>query len=106
MTGQGGNLVGGLVFRAFIPTTTQQLDWYDPEALHTKAYEQRLLVELVNTTLQDVACKEDVSYDALLGILDPWMATTVDWTTIEPFTTLGMDEISLLTKAIGILSPL
>lgn len=77
------------------PTTTQQLDWYDPQALHTKAYEQRLLVELVNTTLQDVACKEDVSYDALLGILDRWIATTVDWTTVEPFTTLGMDEIAL-----------
>ena len=77
------------------PTTTQQLDWYDPQALHTKAYEQHLLVALVNTTLQDVASKEDISYDALLGILDRWMTTTVDWTTIEPFTTLGMDEIAL-----------
>ena len=77
------------------PTTTQQLDWYDPQAGHTKAYEQHLLVELVNTTLQDVASKEDVSYDTLLGILDRWMSTTVDWATIEPFTTLGMDEIAL-----------
>ena len=77
------------------PTTTQQLDWYDPQALHTKAYEQHLLVELVNTTLADVAIKEDISYDALLGILDRWMTTTVDWATIEPFTTLGMDEVAL-----------
>ena len=77
------------------PTTTQHLDWYDPQALHTKAYEQHLLVALVNTTLQDVATKEDVSYDALLGILNRWMTTSVDWAAIEPFTTLGMDEIAL-----------
>ena len=63
-------------------------------AAHQKD-EQRLLVELVNTTLQDVAGKEDVSYDALLGILDRWMTATVDWATSEPFTTLGMDEIAL-----------
>ena len=49
----------------------------------------------MNTTLQDVATKEDVSYDALLGILNRWMTTSVDWATIEPFTTLGLDEIAL-----------
>jgi transposase len=27
------------------PTTTQRLDWYDPNALHTKAYERHLVVE-------------------------------------------------------------
>ena len=26
------------------PTTTQHLDWYDPNALHTKAYERLLIV--------------------------------------------------------------
>jgi len=25
-------------------TTTQQLDWYDPNALHTKAYERHLIL--------------------------------------------------------------
>ena len=77
------------------PTTTQLLDWYDPQALHTKAYERHLIVQLVNSTLTDVGAKEDVSYDALLGILDRWIATTVDWDALEPFTTLGIDEIAL-----------
>lgn len=77
------------------PTTTQVLDWYDPNALHTKAYERLLIVQLVNSTISDVVAKEDVSYDALLGILDRWIATTVDWATIPPFTTLGIDEIAL-----------
>jgi transposase len=77
------------------PTTTQVLDWYDPRALHTKAYERHLIVQLINSTLTDVVAKEDVTYDALRGILDRWIATTVDWTTLPPFTTLGIDEIAL-----------
>jgi transposase len=77
------------------PTTTQQLDWYDPNALHTKAYERLLIVQLVNSTVTDVVEKEDVSYDALLGILDRWIATTIDWEALEPFTVLGIDEIAL-----------
>jgi len=78
------------------PTTTQPLDWYDPNALHTKAYERHLIVQLVNSTPTDVEAKEDVTTDALLGILDRWIAATVDWEALEPFATLGIDEIALL----------
>lgn len=78
------------------PTTTQTLDWYDPQALHTKAYERHLILQLVNSTLTDVAAKEDVTADALMGILDRWIATSVDWDALEPFATLGIDEIALL----------
>jgi transposase len=78
------------------PTTTQQLDWYDPNALHTKAYERHLIVQLVNSTLTDVEAKEDVTAAALLGILDRWIATSTDWDALSPFTTLGIDEIALL----------
>jgi transposase len=51
---------------------------------------------LVNSTLTAVGTKEDVTYDALLGILDRWIATTVDWAALEPFATLGIDAIALL----------
>ena len=78
------------------PTTTQQPDWYDPKALHTKAYERHLIVQLINSTLTDVTEKEDVSYAALVGVLDRWIATTVDWDTLPPCPTLGLDEIALL----------
>jgi transposase len=78
------------------PTTTQALDWYDPNALHTKAYERHLIVQLIGSTLTDVGAKEDVTADALLGILDRWIDTTVDWDALEPFTTIGIDEIALL----------
>jgi transposase len=78
------------------PTTTHQLDWYDPNALHTKAYERHLILQLVNSTVADVQAKEDVTYAALLGILDRWIATSIDWDALEPFVTLGIDEIALL----------
>jgi transposase len=78
------------------PTTTQTLDWYDPTALHTKAYERHLIVQMVNSTFTDVEAKEDVTYDALLGIIDRWIAHSVEWDRLEPFATLGIDEIALL----------
>lgn len=81
-------------------TTTQELDWYDPNALHTKAYERHLIVQLINSTVTDVVAKEDVSYDALLGILDRWIATSIDWDALAPFTVLGIDEVAL-TKGHG-----
>src|SRR5215217_422350 len=78
------------------PTTTQQLDGYDPNALHTKAYERHRIVQLVNSTISDVEAKEDVTYAARLGILDRWIAKRIDWDALEPFATLGIDEIALL----------
>src|SRR5687768_5108969 len=60
------------------PTTTQTLDWYDQGALHTKAYERHLIVQMIGSTLSDVGAKEDITYDALLGILDRWIASRVD----------------------------
>ena len=77
------------------PTTTQQLDWYDPNALHTNAYEQHLIMQLINSTLTDVTEKEDVSSAALLGILDRWIATTVDWDALPAFAILGIAAIAL-----------
>jgi transposase len=76
------------------PTTTQHLSWYDPKALHTKAYERYLLVQLIGTTIADVCQKEDLTPDALQGILDRWIETEVDWTAVPVFSILGVDEIA------------
>jgi transposase len=37
------------------PTTTQQCDWYEPRSPHTKAFDQSLLRQLINSTVSDVA---------------------------------------------------
>jgi transposase len=77
------------------PTTTQRLSWYVPKALHTTAYEHHLLMQLVHSTIEDVCQKEDTSYDVVLGTIERWMATGIDWKVLPPFTVLGIDEIAL-----------
>jgi transposase len=60
------------------------------------AYERHLLLQLIGSTLTDVEAKEDITADALEGILDRWIAKSVDWEALPPFTTMGIDEIALL----------
>src|SRR5258708_12470733 len=50
------------------PTTTQQLAWHEPNSPHTIAYDQYLLLALVNSTVQDVAIKENVPYETVWGV--------------------------------------
>lgn len=77
------------------PTTTQHLSWYDPKALFTIAYQPYLLLQLVNRTIADVSQKEDVTPAVVQTISDPWIDTTVDWSTLPPFTRVGIDQIAL-----------
>jgi transposase len=42
------------------PTTTQTLSWYEARSPHTKAYETHVLLNLVNSTVEDVRVKEDL----------------------------------------------
>jgi len=66
-----------------------------PKALHTTAYEHHLLMPLVNSTIEDVCQKEDTSYDVVLGTIERWIRTGIDWEALPPFTVLGIDEIAL-----------
>lgn len=77
------------------PTTTQTLEWYEPKSPHTKAYEEHILLQLVNSTLQDVSRKERLGYDAVEGLLERRIRTHVDWTGFEALRVLGLDEIAL-----------
>lgn len=77
-------------------TTTQQGDWYDAQAHCTKALAEFLLLELVNSTINDVTCKHQVSYDLLRGLLMRYVPSAVDWSQFDRLKVLGVDEISLL----------
>jgi len=77
------------------PTITQQLDWYDERRPHTKAYDQWLLLALIGSTISDVARKERLSYDLVLGALRRHISTTVNWKAIDQLEILGLDEIAL-----------
>lgn len=77
------------------PTTTQKLPWYDQRSPHTKAYEEHVLFELVNSTVEDVTIKEDIGYEAVMGIIDRYIGYKVNWETIQKLDIIGLDEISL-----------
>ena len=77
------------------PTTTQRLTWYEPNATATTAFVNHLLLQLVQSTIADVVSKECVSEDTVRGVLRRRMETTVDWASLPPFHTIGIDESAL-----------
>ena len=77
------------------PSTTQELPWYRPRSQFTKAYEEYLLMQCINSTVKDVSIKEQVGYDAIEGIIDHYMRAKVDWSAYETLDILGIDEITL-----------
>ena len=76
-------------------TTTQRLDWYNPRNSLTQAYEEHLLLSLINSTVQDVSRKERIGYDAVRGVIAQRISYKVDWSEIKSLETLGIDEIAL-----------
>lgn len=78
------------------PTTTQRLDWHEPNSPNTYAYEEHVLLQLVNSTVEDVAIKEKLHYDRVLGILERHICEKVDWSVHTRLVVLGLDEIALL----------
>lgn len=77
------------------PTTTQQMSWYEPRSPHTTAYEKHVLLESVNSTVQDVSIKEGLGYEAVMGIINRHIDTKVNWEQFEKLEVLGLDEIAL-----------
>lgn len=77
------------------PTTSQRLDWHEPNSPNAYAYEHHILLQLVNATIEDVAMKEGASYDSVLGILERHISDKVDWSQCTTIDQLGLDEIAL-----------
>jgi transposase len=77
------------------PTTTQKLSWYVQRSPHTKVYDEHLLCELINSTVEDVSLKEAVGYEAVMGMIDRYINHRVNWKTITRLDVIGLDEISL-----------
>jgi len=76
-------------------TTTQELDWYESKSPHTKAYDRHLMLELINSTVEDVSHKEDVGYDAVDGAIDRCIRDRVNWDEFTELNIIGIDEIAL-----------
>lgn len=61
------------------PTTTQILSWYTPRSSFTHAYEKQILLSVVNSTVQDISIKEDIGYEAIMGIIDRYIERDINW---------------------------
>ena len=77
------------------PTTREEADWYNQRSKFTKAYEAWLMRMLINSTIDDVARKEDVSSEEVEGVLTRQVETSINWDLIEKLTYFGLDEIAL-----------
>jgi transposase len=74
--------------------TNQTLTWYPQRSPHTQAYEDHLLLQLINSTVADVSMKENVGYDEVMGVINRRIKTEVNWDEVERIDVLGLDEIS------------
>lgn len=77
------------------PTTTEKLEWHDSNSPHSFVYDNHVLLQLVNSTIEDVSIKEGLSYESVAGALERRMEAEVDWSVIREIEMLGLDEIAL-----------
>jgi transposase len=78
------------------PTTTQRVDWRESNSPHSMEYDDHLLLQLVNSTVEDVSIKEGVAYDCVLGVLERRISASVDWGQPQAaLDVVGLDEIAL-----------
>jgi transposase len=75
-------------------TTTEQYDWVAKGGKITKGLEEYLLRCVINSTIQDVAIKEMISYRTVKTMLDYAISTEVDWNLYTDLSTIGIDEVS------------
>lgn len=77
------------------PTTTERLDWFISNSSQSVAYDKHVLLQLVNSTIEDVSVKEQLSYDSVLGTVERCLSAKVDWSMYSRLDNLGLDEIAL-----------
>ena len=77
------------------PTTTQRLSWYTSRCSCTTAYENHILLQVVNSTIHDVCIKEDICYEAIMGMMDRRIHHAIEWTAFTHLDVIGLDEITL-----------
>jgi transposase len=76
-------------------TPTQTRSWYTPRSSFTQAYEKQILLSLANSTVQDTSIKEDIGYEAVMGIIDRSIEREIKWEDVARLEVIGLDEIAL-----------
>jgi hypothetical protein len=52
------------------PTRAQRLEWHNAHSPHSFAYDNHVLLQFVNPTVEDVSLKEEHLYDCVLVALE------------------------------------
>jgi len=76
------------------PTTTQRVSWYRQRSGQTQAYEKYLMKQLIGSNVADVSLKEQIGYDAVLGVLQRQVPESIEWDKIDNLGTIGIDEVA------------
>ena len=69
------------------------MPWYELRSPQTRAYENHILLSLVNSTVMDVSLKEGLGYEAVMGIINRYVSPEVDWSEFED---LGTGSVEFL----------
>ena len=77
------------------PTTTQRLEWHEKGSQNTMAYDDYILLQIVNSTIEDVSVKEQMSYDSVLGVMERRISAETDWSAYRAIGVIGLDEIAI-----------
>ncbi len=76
-------------------TTTRKESWYQSIGHCTQLYAEYILDLLVNSTIQDVAKQENISYKRVGNIIKKHIPNEIDWSRVKEIKNLGIDEIAL-----------
>ena len=77
------------------PTTTATPIWHKPDSQFTIDYENNAPMQLVNSTIADVAIKDELTHSQVLGMLNRYIESAVNWNRVHTIDVLGIDEIAL-----------
>lgn len=78
------------------PTARKGLEWHAPKSPHSFASDNHILLQLVNSRVEDVRIKEGIIYECVLGSLERRIDIQVDWTLVVEIEALGW--MKLLSK--------
>ncbi len=76
-------------------TTTATPTWHSAKSGFTGKYECRLILDLVGSTISDVAIKNNLTEKQIQGIVDRHISGEVDWSAFQTLGVLGLDDISI-----------
>jgi transposase len=77
------------------PTTVQRVAWIKSGSSYTSPFEEHILLQLVNSTIEDVSIKENITYDSIEGIIDRHINKKINWNEIKSLNIIGVDEFSV-----------